>query len=418
MRNSLYFLMLSAVLGIGCSSAEEPEESPSPPEDEETQTLVEWPGAPIELWNGDDVSTLFNTTAPDTEADYYVATILRVDGKLEIMPGVTVEFSQDAGIFMAPDSELIASGTAERPILLTGREETPGYWDGVGIASNMANVMSHTTIEFAGADPISGLATYFYGGLTVGAGEDTGKLAITDCTFRDNRGYGVVAPNADLEGFARNTFERNQEAPISLSLKQATHLDSESRFLGENGEGTKDHVLVEPTTLKTSGSLSLLDVPYRLKNRVHDVASDATVQAALTIEPGVTLEIGGKIGISIENGGSLSAQGTAELPITIKDDGTSGPWAGLWFLTMSENNLLDHVHITNGGMSTPSAAWGEIEDERAAVSVGYDTPGALTMRNSSVTNSRGWGVYVESDSELEHSGNTFENNELGDLRVP
>jgi hypothetical protein len=69
-------------------------------------------------------------------------------------------------------------------------------------------------------------------------------------------------------------------------------------------------------------------------------------------------------------------------------------------------------------LSSPSPAWGEVEDERAAVLVGYDTPGALTMRNSSVTNSRGWGVYVESDSELEHSGNTFENNELGDLRVP
>ena len=198
-------------------------------------------------------------------------------------------------------------------------------------------------------------------------------------------------------------------------------MDSDSRFLGQNGEGARDHVLVEPTLLKTPGRLSFLDVPYRLKSRVIDITPDATIQAALTIEAGVTLEIGGKVGVSIENGGSLTAQGTAEQPINIKDDGMSGPWAGLWFLTMSESNLLEHVHITNGGMSSPAPGWGESVDDRATVSVGYESlsPGALTMRNSTVTNSRGWGVYVYStNSEFEQSGNTFENNLLGDVRVP
>lgn len=229
--------MLSAMLAIGCGSGEESEDNPTPPDDEETQSLVKWPGAPIEIGETRIESrTLRNTTAPEAEADYYVTTLLTVTGKLEIMPGVTVMFAQDAGISTEPDSGFFAKGTAEHPILFTGREKTHGYWQGVAVASNMTNVMSHTTIEFAGSQPIGGLITYFQGGLTVGDSlGNTGKLAITDCTFRDNMGYGTLALNADLEGFARNTFDRAKPRSAYNPQPKASH----SHGLGFSISGTE-----------------------------------------------------------------------------------------------------------------------------------------------------------------------------------
>ncbi len=83
--------------------------------------------------------------------------------RLTIMPGTSVYFDADSGL--AINGELIASGTAESPILFTSSSSTPsiGIWDGIRFngTSLDTSILEHVVIEYGdngvfcnSADPI------------------------------------------------------------------------------------------------------------------------------------------------------------------------------------------------------------------------------------------------------------------------
>jgi len=77
---------------------------------------------------------------------------------------------------------------------------------------------------------------------------------------------------------------------------------------------------------------------------------EVTDGATLTIEPGVTLEFGEEVQMTVSNG-SLVAVGTADEPITFTGmESTRGYWGGLRFSNSSStSNALHYVTIEYGG---------------------------------------------------------------------
>ncbi|MBN9682020.1 MULTISPECIES: hypothetical protein [unclassified Corallococcus] len=65
--------------------------------------------------------------APDTTVEYA--------GALTVEPGVRLQFEAESGLRITETGSLVARGTAEAPIVFTGRTETPGYWKGISILS-------------------------------------------------------------------------------------------------------------------------------------------------------------------------------------------------------------------------------------------------------------------------------------------
>lgn len=75
----------------------------------------------------------------------------RIDGKLTIEPGVTIAFEQDAGMEFKDKSSFKMQGTADKPIILTGKEKIKGFWSGVQTESkSLDNTLSYVTIDYAG----------------------------------------------------------------------------------------------------------------------------------------------------------------------------------------------------------------------------------------------------------------------------
>jgi hypothetical protein len=146
-----------------------------------------------------------------------------------------------------------------------------------------------------------------------------------------------------------------------------------------------------------------MDVPYQFRTSV-------SIQSAVDIESGATLEFrqGGPIRLYVGGDGRLVADASGGDPITFRGvQGTPGSWGGL-FIRTTGDNLLHNVVVTDGGGGY----------REANIGIGIDGAGALTLRNSEVTDSAAWGVIVTSDGTLTAENNTFENNASGNVRRP
>ena len=145
--------------------------------------------------------------------------------KLTIEPGVTLafggkDFTAATGMVLGDDDkplQLIANGTAEKPITLTSGAESPaaGDWSGLwwDVAPSSGNVLRHVTFEYAGGEsatkgfgcgPADNDALLFLGWAPSDA-------FIEDSTFRDSAAGGIVSgwgsgeSGPDLHG--SNTFD-------------------------------------------------------------------------------------------------------------------------------------------------------------------------------------------------------------------
>ncbi|HQE93847.1 MAG TPA: carboxypeptidase regulatory-like domain-containing protein [Anaerolineae bacterium] len=105
---------------------------------------------------------------------------------------------------------------------------------------------------------------------------------------------------------------------------------------------------------------------------VHVLTGDVTVPggATLTLQPGAIVKFGAKLGLTIQAGAQLLAQGTAAQPIVLtslrddtvggdtnRDGSTTTPSAGDWrWINMDGQATLDHVVVAYGG-GTASGNW-------------------------------------------------------------
>jgi hypothetical protein len=139
------------------------------------------------------------------------------------------------------------------------------------------------------------------------------------------------------------------------------------------------------------------------------VTDDLTVtsEAVLTIEAGVTLVFAQGVSMEIREDAALVADGTAELPITFTGlEAEPGFWKGLCFHnTENGDNLLQNVVLEHGG----SAYW-YWGDDRVNLLVREAT---VTVRQTTIRQSAGWGVYLYFADITDFSHNTVTDNASG-----
>ncbi len=108
---------------------------------------------------------------------------------MTIEPGTILAFKQHMGFYV--EGTLVARGTAQQPILMTGQEKIRGFWFGVNFhnSDNYKNILEYVTIEYGGSDPPAfgipanlSLTT----NTTVGS-----RVSINNCTLRESAGLGL-----------------------------------------------------------------------------------------------------------------------------------------------------------------------------------------------------------------------------------
>jgi hypothetical protein len=129
------------------------------------------------------------------------------------------------------------------------------------------------------------------------------------------------------------------------------------------------------------------------------------VNARLTIEPGVTVEIGENSRLQINDVGVLVADGEPALPIRFIGSGELPGWhEGLRIASDSLDNILDHVEFAYGGRDGWANLW---------------LDGAVTLTNSILRDSETVGLHVTGTGSLHAFGNNdFVDNAITGLRLP
>ena len=106
-----------------------------------------------------------------------------------------------------------AQGTAASPIVLTGQEKTPGYWNGLQLwdSNSVNNILDYVTIEYAGGGgfPSANLAVINT--------MEFPRIQVQHCTIGHSAGWGVlVDQHATVNGDMAtvNTFADNASGDV------------------------------------------------------------------------------------------------------------------------------------------------------------------------------------------------------------
>ncbi len=193
----------------------------------------------------------------------------------------------------------------------------------------------------------------------------------------------------------RNTLSDTDEVKLTV-----TENDPATIILNED--------ILENTTLE-----DIFEDPAQPDYRV---AADIAVRADLVIMPGVTVEFEENTGLEIVTG-SILARGVAAKRITFRGvTDQPGFWKGIVIYTNSDLNELDYVTIKHGGSSifTPSNTQANLSLAGTGIS-----GAAVKVRHSSLTESGGYGLYLQGMSSLnDFDNNLFENNASAAAYIP
>lgn len=280
-----------------------------------------------------------------TEPCYVIDQYASVSAPLTIGPGVAISFGENSALSLEDGGSINAIGTAEKPIVLRGKEHSPGYWTGLRISSNSPkNHLSYVTVEDAGQKGGSD-----EGAVEVGVGA---RLSIDHTTIRNAASAGLnVLQRGTLSHFEANRFE-NDNIPLSIKAGDAAMLDAATTFAGNQ----HNYVLIHfnDSDVEEDATWHALAVPYRLEGTPE-------IKAHLTIEPGARLEFREGFGINVNENGALTAEGTAARPIVFTGaEEAPGFWDGIYFQSKSPKNVLRNVVVryagTKGGLANAAVS--------------------------------------------------------------
>jgi hypothetical protein len=320
---------------------------------------------------------------------------------LTLPAGGQLMFDVERGLVVDGESMLIAEGEPELPIVLKGTADDTGMWRGVMVeADSRGSRLNNVEIANAGDAAFCCNSTRRAAALLIDPGAN---LSIENSSFVKSAGYGIHAmAGSVMEPFASNRFSANAVAAVLLNASSVTQLDAESIY----GDGNVDNrVVVRDDTVSEGGTWQALDVPYF-------IVGEPTLAADISIAPGAHLTFDANAGLWVATEGSLLAVSEEKDIVFSGLIDQAGYWRGIGFASVNEQNRLDGVTIDGAG----SSSWC-CNSSRAAAALLLDPDAHLTVANSTVRRSGGWGIFAVTGAfSLAETGNTFEDNTLGDVR--
>jgi len=339
-------------------------------------------------------------SATTLSSNTYVCGDLDIEADVVVEKGVTLIMCNNARLKVNGSGSFKVQGTANEEVLITGEVETPGYWEEIEFNSNNPdNMLKHAKLEYGGN------INNHNNSLVWLQDDNNAQLTVQNTTFQNSKGFGLSAESGtQLPDFSNNTFNDNGTAGISIPSSLLGFLDGNTDYDDDNGQGDP-YIYIRGNDITTSQTWSATNAPYLFKG-------DSDIDADVTVEPGTEILMANEARIVIEGQGSFNAEGTSSDKITIVGEvETSGYWDEIEFNSNNPQNVLRHVELAYGG--------GDVTDNHngSTIWVQDDNNAKLTIENSTVRNSSGWGMSVESgtdvtppDSSSVVSQNTFTDN--------
>ncbi len=349
-------------------------------------------GYGINVWGGSDVTgtiTWKNLTEP-----YYIEGEIDVDATLTIEAGTIFKFNADGSIYFGyyGINTLIANGTSTNKITFTSSAATPvaGAWNGIYFYGYNQQNSSMTYCDVAYAGKSNGQSIY---------------ITNTKLTFNNNIVHYANETGIKLED--ESSFVEMNNNTINNCGKHAIIINA-SYF---HTIGTGNIITAnDEMGIFVNGDVVESIVTWKKQSVPVIINSEVDIESTVTIEAGSEFRFGGEGYIRVGYNGTaqLNAIGTATVPIIFTAWSTTpaaGVWGGLIFDTYtSSNTTLEYCEIRYAGRGSNA--------DRAAIYL-EDVSG-MTIKNSKITNSNGWGIFL-SNSTLSagSTSNTFTNCILG-----
>ncbi|VAW87548.1 hypothetical protein MNBD_GAMMA18-2212, partial [hydrothermal vent metagenome] len=301
---------------------------------------------------------------------------------LTINPGVRLEFAAGTQLVVNSGASLSATGTKEQPILFTGGEALPGFWEGIEFyrSNSLNNQLDYVTIEYG----VINIDT-----VSFSSAPTRFKVKNTTLRYASNLGMYIYGGSVLLDSFESNTLTLN-DRPISLPAEMVGRLGNDSQYSGN----ADDRIHVFAAVIETAQTWQKQDIPYYMRS-----SSVYVVNAALTLEAGVSLAFNLDALLRVDSNGSLKAIGTEAEPIlfTSGHEEVPGSWRGILFNgSNSFNNQLDYVIVEYGVINIDTYAFSP-------------TRTRLGVKNTTSRYASNLGMYIHSSEVLLDA---FENNIL------
>jgi RHS repeat-associated protein len=361
---------------------------------------------------------------------------------LTVEPGAVIKFV--AGKSLTVNGTLFSQGTAERPVYFTSAKDdsvggdtngdgnatspAPGNWSRVYVASGASATFDHTVLRYGGVD---GSPDY---GLIDGPGDV--QITLRDSEVRHSASYGVqvnsstysytatltiersvIADNASVGIYARatgtgrniltvtdNTFANNESYAMLVDINNEYVGVRRNTAIGNRN----DAILISGQV--ASASVLSNDIPYVLG---YGLGLTIPAGATLTVEPGAVVKVQSTMTVN----GTLLSQGTAERPVyftSFKDDAAGGdsngdgnatsPAPSNWsyvYVASGASAVFDHTVLRYGGSGDVGIICGPTDVQ-------------ITLRDSEVRRSAGYGVRVNSSSTAYTAALTIERSVIAD----
>lgn len=335
-----------------------------------------------------DCSTVLEPTTivEDTVLDlscYIVESGINVtDGtNLTIAAGTRLEFESGTELYVA--GSLTANGNEENPIVLTGREATPGYWDGVQFyfTNSTANRLSNVVIEYGGGRGSNAANLY----VRSSAVSPT-RISIDSVTSRHSFADGLNFESGIIFGsFTNNVITLNERA-AEIHVDATGVIDTSSSFAGN----TEDLVVIDSGSLTRDGTLAGIDAAWFV-----DAAITVQDGTTLTIEPGADIIFDQSTGIRVDQNAEMLAVGTADNPIVMRSkNGQAGGWDGIQiYFQVSQSTRLEYVNIRDAGSSGNANSAIQVRSSGTS-------PSTLSLKDVAISNSAGTGISVNTSTTM------------------
>jgi len=324
---------------------------------------------------------------------YKVTGLLEFNKDMTINNGVEMYFEQAGGIKV--NGKLTISGTSEDPVILDGTTSQAASWRGIYVNDGQAD-LSHVELLNAGNESFSGLdakASIIVEQL----------LSMKNSTISGSGGIGLYMPgNAHIqysENFTGNTIENNVTSAVRVRMDDVNKVVNGNTI--KSPSATVPAVEVHMGLDDPLGTWVNLEAEYDYK-----ILESLTIKATkdLVISAGTTLKMA--IGTILQVSGGLQAIGSDGSEITIEGtESNKGLWDGI-FLNGTQKVELDYLQISDGGGGFLDKANLIVEAGAADVSI----------TNSTINNSKGYGVLIKSGASGIGNNDMASNNIMeGDL---
>jgi hypothetical protein len=331
-----------------------------------------------------------------------------VNANITIEPGVVIQFKENAGIVVR-SGYFRALGTAQKPVVLKGEMNLPGFWKGIYYQnSSLLNELLHTHISNAGGTAFDSNADR---GSIILFGP--GRVKMDSCRIERSGHFGVNVPydNCDFE-ITNTVFANNARSPFNILAPYMGKIDPSNIF--DNSNDNFIGVVLSFSAITSDQLIKALPIPYR-------IYTTSAFQEWLYIDGGITstqgpvvFQISDGIGINVSPNAGLRVEGSENNKVIFTGiNPQPGSWKGIYFNATQQDNRLIHTVVEYAGTL--------YEGNRSAIWM-WASP-RLRIENSIIRNTNGCAIYDFNGQDnpnlnLTQTNNSFINNSGGEVCFP